>query len=87
MPTALTQVNVTARGSVSSWFLGRRFYLPVTNAEIADILERIAARTSPGLARLLGVPGLGLKRVHILHTTLGIDDLDKLAAAAKSGRL
>jgi DNA polymerase (family 10) len=50
-------------------------------------LDEIEARTPPGLAKLLGVPGLGPKRVQILHTVLGIDDLDKLAAAAKVGKL
>jgi DNA polymerase (family 10) len=50
-------------------------------------LEEIEARTPPGLAKLLGVPGLGPKRVQLLYTVLGIDDLDKLAAAAKAGKL
>lgn len=61
-------------------------------AEIAEtghlrFLDEIEARTPPGLAKLLGVPGLGPKRVQALYTALGIDDLDKLAAAAKAGRL
>jgi len=50
-------------------------------------LEEIEARTPPGLAKLLGVPGLGPKRVQLLYTVLGIDDLDKLAAAARAGKL
>jgi DNA polymerase (family 10) len=50
-------------------------------------LEEIEGRTPPGLAKLLGVPGLGPKRVQALYTALGIDDLDKLAAAAQAGKL
>ena len=50
-------------------------------------LDEIERRTPPGLAKLLGVPGLGPKRVQALYTALGIDDLDKLAAAAKAGKL
>ncbi len=50
-------------------------------------LEEIEGRTPPGLAKLLGVPGLGPKRVQALYTTLGIDDLDKLATAAQAGKL
>ncbi len=64
-------------------------------AKIAEIsetghlkfLEEIEGRTPPGLAKLLGVPGLGPKRVQALYTSLGIDDLDKLAAAAQAGKL
>ncbi len=50
-------------------------------------LEEIEGRTPPGLAKLLGVPGLGPKRVQALYTALGIDDLDKLAKAAQAGKL
>lgn len=50
-------------------------------------LEEIEGRTPPGLAKLLGVPGLGPKRVQALYTALGVDDLDKLAAAAQAGKL
>ncbi len=50
-------------------------------------LDEIEGRTPPGLAKLLGVPGLGPKRVQALYTALGVDDLDKLAAAAKAGKL
>jgi DNA polymerase (family 10) len=50
-------------------------------------LEEIEGRTPPGLAKLLGLPGLGPKRVQALYTALGIDDLDKLATAAEAGRL
>lgn len=49
-----------------------------------DLLEH---EVSPGVTALLALPGLGPKRVHLLHEKLGIDTLDKLAAAAKAGRL
>jgi len=51
------------------------------------LLDDIEKHLPPGLARLLDVPGLGPKRVRVLHDELGIDDLDKLIAAAKAGRL
>jgi DNA polymerase (family 10) len=40
-----------------------------------------------GMAELLGLPGLGPKRAHLLHEKLGIDTIAKLGAAAKTGRL
>jgi DNA polymerase (family 10) len=51
------------------------------------LLDELQQRVPPGLAKLLGVPGLGPKRVQALHDKLGIDDLDKLTAAAKVGKI
>lgn len=50
-------------------------------------LEEVEARTPSTLAALTTVPGLGPKRVHMLHEALGIETLDDLAAAARAGRL
>lgn len=45
-------------------------------------------QTVPGsLEDLLQVPGLGPKRVRLLYTELGIENLDQLREAAESGRL
>jgi DNA polymerase (family 10) len=51
------------------------------------LLDEIEQRLPPGLARLLGVPGLGPKRVRALYEVLGIDDLDRLAKAARAGKV
>ena len=51
------------------------------------LLDEIEQRLPPGLAQLLGVPGLGPKRVRALYEVLGIDDLDRLAKAAKAGKM
>jgi DNA polymerase (family 10) len=51
------------------------------------LLDDLTREVPPGITRLLGVPGLGPKRVHLLHEALGIDSIDKLAAAAKAGKL
>jgi len=51
------------------------------------LLDEIEQRLPPGLARLLGVPGLGPKRVRALYEVLGVDDLDRLAKAGKAGKI
>ncbi len=51
------------------------------------ILSELERQTPAGLVKLLGVPGLGPKRVQTLHETLGIDNLDALAAAARQGEI
>ena len=53
----------------------------------SHLLDQLAAETPPGLAELLRVPGLGTSKIHLLHTTLGVDSLDALEAAARDGRL
>jgi DNA polymerase (family X) len=85
-------VTMLAAGQDLSELPGIGKDLAAKIAEIAgtghlQFLDEIEERTPPGLAKLLGVPGLGPKRVQILHTALGIDDLDKLAAAARAGQL
>ncbi|MCW3474587.1 DNA polymerase/3'-5' exonuclease PolX [Limobrevibacterium gyesilva] len=51
------------------------------------LLDELEREVPPGITALLALPGLGPKRVHALHEALGIDSIDKLAAAAKSGQL
>jgi DNA polymerase (family X) len=50
-------------------------------------LEEVEAKTSSTLAVLTTIPGLGPKRVHLLHEKLGIASLEELAKAAGAGRL
>lgn len=50
-------------------------------------LEELRAQYPAGIFDLLRVPRLGLKKVGILYSDLGISSLDELEDAAKSGRL
>jgi len=47
--------------------------------------EELRREVPAGLVELLHVPGLGPKRIHILHTRLGIASLDDLERAAREG--
>ncbi len=51
------------------------------------LLEEILARTPRSLEKLLAIPGLGPKRVAVLHKELGIADADGLRQAAEAGNL
>ncbi len=46
-------------------------------------LESLERREGPGLVDLLRIPGLGPKRVRVLHELLGVSSLDELAKAAE----
>jgi DNA polymerase (family 10) len=50
-------------------------------------LEEVEARTPSDLARLARVPGLGPKRVKVLHDALGVNSVQDLARAAAAGRV
>ncbi len=50
-------------------------------------LEELRAGLPRGLDELLKVPGIGLKRVRILHGRLGVETVDDLMEAAQQGRL
>ena len=49
--------------------------------------EELRSTTPAGLHDLLRIPGLGAKRVGLLSRELGIDSLDALEVAARSGRI
>lgn len=51
------------------------------------LLDEVNRRTPSALAELMSVPGLGPKRVKLLHERLGISTLPELATAARAGRL
>ncbi|HXV24156.1 MAG TPA: DNA polymerase/3'-5' exonuclease PolX [Alphaproteobacteria bacterium] len=59
----------------------------LVRTERLPLLEEIKARTPAGLVGLLRIPGLGPKRVHLLHDALGIGSPEDLAAALAEGRL
>lgn len=49
--------------------------------------EEVISQVPPGLIELLHIPGLGPKRVRLLHERLGINDLEDLRRALDSGRV
>ncbi len=49
--------------------------------------ERLRAKFPPGLIAITRLPGLGPKRARLLHSELGIDDLDQLREAALAQKL
>ena len=49
--------------------------------------EELRREVPDGLLELLHVPGLGTKRIHTLHTRLGIASLDDLEQAARAGAI
>jgi DNA polymerase (family 10) len=59
----------------------------IVRGEHLPLLDDLARDVPAGLTALLALPGLGPKRVHLLHETLGIDSIGTLAAAAKAGKL
>ena len=51
------------------------------------MLDELEREVPPGITALLALPGLGPKRVHVLHEQLGVSDIAELAAAARAGKL
>jgi DNA polymerase (family X) len=50
-------------------------------------LQLVEAQTPATLAALTTLPGLGPKRVHVLHERLGVATLEDLLAAARAGKI
>jgi DNA polymerase (family 10) len=50
-------------------------------------MEKLRAKIPPGLLAITRLPGVGPKRVRLLHATLGIDSLESLRTAAAAGKL
>ncbi len=49
--------------------------------------EDLKASIPPGLVEMLGIPGLGPKKVKAMHDKLGIDTIEKLEAECKAGKV
>lgn len=49
--------------------------------------EELKQMTPPGLLTLLGIPGLGVKKIHLLHERLGITGPEDLAMACRQNKL
>lgn len=54
---------------------------------VSSYHQELRRRTPEGLIQLLGVPGLGARRIHALHERLGITSLRELERAAAAGRI
>src|ERR1043166_6838399 len=50
-------------------------------------LDELREQYPPGLFEMLRVPSLGLKKIGILYSTLGVSNLEELEAAARDGRI
>ena len=49
--------------------------------------EKLRAKFPPGLIAITRLPGLGPKRARLLHSELGIEDIEQLRAAALAQKL
>jgi DNA polymerase (family 10) len=49
--------------------------------------DDLKAKTPPGFIEMLRLPGVGPKKIKVLHDQLGIDNLAKLKAACDEGRI
>ncbi len=49
--------------------------------------EDLKASIPPGLVEMLEIPGVGPKKIKVLHDKLGIENSDQLEAACKSGKV
>jgi DNA polymerase (family 10) len=49
--------------------------------------EELKASLPPGLMEMLEIPGLGPKKIKVLHEKLGIKSIAQLEAACKSGKV
>ncbi len=52
-----------------------------------EFLAKLKASVEPGLLQMLEVPGLGPKKIKVLHEKLGLKTLAELAAACGDGRV
>src|SRR5882757_653791 len=49
--------------------------------------EELKAATPPGLVAMLEIPGLGPKKIKMLHDELGIASIEQLEQACKEGKI
>jgi DNA polymerase (family 10) len=49
--------------------------------------DELKASIPPGLIEMLEIPGLGPKKIQVLNQKLGVDSVEKLEAACKSGKV
>ena len=49
--------------------------------------EELKAATPPGLVAMLDIPGIGPKKIKVVHDELGIETIEQLEAACRDGRV
>jgi DNA polymerase (family X) len=49
--------------------------------------EELKAATPPGMVAMLDIPGLGPKKIKVLHDELGIESIEQLEQACKDGKV
>src|SRR5882724_9251901 len=49
--------------------------------------DELKASVPPGFVEMLEIPGVGPKKIQALHKKLGVDSVEKLDAACKSGKV
>jgi len=52
-----------------------------------EFFEKLKASVAPGLVAMLEIPGVGPKKIKVLHEKLGITDIAALTAACNDGRV
>lgn len=76
----LSRIPAVGKGiasTIEAWVRDRDF----------SAIEELNARLPRGLDELLKVPGLGFKRVRVLHTQLSVETVDDLLDAVRQGKL
>lgn len=53
----------------------------------SSYLDRLGENIPQGLVQMARVPGLGVSKVRLIHSELGVENLDQLEQAARDGRL
>ncbi len=57
------------------------------NDEPLPFYDNLVASVEPGLIEMLEIPGLGAKKIKKIHDQLGVDSIDALTKACKSGEV
>ena len=52
-----------------------------------EFYDRLVASVPPGLMDLLDIPGLGGKKIKVLHEKLGSDSIESLTVACQEGKV
>ncbi len=52
-----------------------------------EFYEKLKASVEPGIVSMLEIPGLGAKKIKILHETLGVSSIEELQVACVEGRV
>src|SRR6266481_8341358 len=58
----------------------------VTTGKLA-YYEELSAATPPGLVAMLEIPGVGPKKIKVLHDELGVETVEQLEQACKEGKV